>query len=216
MEDHVYGADALENVLAHFNVHLHKDDPDYLHGCVLREGTDPIFAYSRGSLSFQMPAPEFRNPADWLLDQTRITPHRAVATLYDDLASIEYDVGPSRWTIASYNSPFDVAVLGSFARRVLGDTKAKKFLNTFTMYSLDILQLARWGIHSGKILSYQAGLKSVAAALGITYTEDPNKIALTDLVAAEKVASYLLYGVDDDYNQKPRIARSEVQASDVR
>lgn len=215
MEDHIYGAQELENVVNHFNVNLNSRDPEYLSTCVLREGTIPLFAYSRGSLSFQMPAPDCRNPADWLLDQTRKTPSKALNAFFEELESVDYDNGPSRWTIASYNAPFDIAVLSNFARRVWGETRAKAFLDNFTFYHLDILQLARWGIQGGKILSQQASLKTVCAALGVTYNEDPSQIALSDLLAAQKVASKLLYGETNEHDQKPRSLSSQVSTTNL-
>jgi len=192
MEDHIYGGELLESLIAHFNIDLSREDPEYLLACVLKEGTDPLFSYSRGSLTFQMPVPEYRNPADWLLDKTRISPAKGFSTMLEDLDSIEQEGTSSRWTVASYNSSFDVACLKSVARRSLGDTKARSFLNNFSFFSLDILQLARWGIHSGSVPTQQASLKIVAAALKIPYEPDPDALALSDLKAAQKVAQTLL------------------------
>lgn len=212
-EDQRWNAYPLLHVVQRYNRGLNPESPEFLLPCSLKEGADPIFAYERGSLTFRVEPPKVLNPSEWLLDRSRLSSQVVLSLMQDDLAQIEQQDAHHRWTIASYNASFTTSAFLGWCRRVLG--VADSFQNDFNRYyALDGLSLVRWAQYQGSLKIREASLKSVAPALGIAYTYIPEESSLSELLAAQKVASALLSGKPHEHYQKPRVVSSQVPSKD--
>lgn len=212
-EDQLWNSHPLLDVIARFNRGLHRESPEMILPCSLKEGTEPLFGYARGSLTFRVEPPKVLNPSDWLLDRSRLSPQVVLSLIEDDLSQVEQRDEQHRWTIASYNASFTLSAFSGWCHRVLG--RDNWFENNFNRYyALDGLSLVRWAQYHGSLKIREASLKSVASALGIAYTYNPEESSLSELLASQKVASALLSGKPHEHYQKPRVVSSQVPSKD--
>jgi hypothetical protein len=65
---------------------------------------------------------------------------------------------------------FCLGVFVAWIKRVLGN-ESQAYLDAFNrFYTLDTLSLVRWAQYQGRLETHGASLKSVASALGVSYT----------------------------------------------
>lgn len=212
-EDLAWGHHSLDSVVNHFNRGLTPDSPERLAVCSVKDKA--LFAYERSALTYLLDPPARRDPLNWLLDKTRLSPRTVLAALAEDLLTISSDGQHQRWTLASYNGSFCLGVFVAWIKRVLGE-ESQAYLNAFNrFYTLDTLSLVRWAQYQGRLESHGATLKAVASALGVKYTLNPEALSLSELLAARDVAGTLLSGNNNEHYQKPRIPRSEIPSKDL-
>lgn len=190
-EDHVFGDEDLPLVVKRYNSHYHDKSPDRLVAFNF-PGGPPLFFYSRSALTFNVPAPEVRDPSEWLLRPGSMSARKVIEQLITDIDALT--VEPKlRWTLAGHNVSFDYEVLKHWAIRLLGEEEAKeRLLNKINSFEfLDTLFLVRWKMYSGDLDIPNAKLETVAKHLKIKTTDHT---AASDVETSRSVAKLLLGG----------------------
>jgi len=158
-EDQVYGKYNLIEFCSNYNKKLHPEDPDKL--MVFAFTTDePLFMYSKSSLTFNQEPPHVLDPTDWLLSKDVLPARKVALQLIESLS--QHDNIKERWVLAGHNVSFDYEVLYWWAKRILGKD-ADELLNRINRFVfLDTLHLSRWLQYSGQLPIKNANLSEIA------------------------------------------------------
>jgi len=192
-EDKVYGNVSIEKFVGNYNKGRMVAAPEYLRSFSFGNDCPPLFAYSTGSLTFNLEPPAIHDPAEWILDTKFQMAQKVLETLIEDLDS--WDHIKKRWILAGHNVKYDYDLICSWAERILGKEEAYQRLirkiNSFVF--MDTMTLARWFQYKRSLPEGTAKLSDIAKMLDINV--EGAHTALADVLMSREIANRLFEGL---------------------
>lgn len=192
-EDKIHGHLPIEKFVGNYNRGRMEAAPEFLRTFKFNSDSPPLFAYSTGSLTFNLQPPDIHDPSEWLLNSKAKMAKEVLENLIEDMD--QWDHIRKRWILAGHNVKYDYDLICSWAERLLGKEEAHQRLirkiNSFVF--MDTMTLARWFQYKKSLPEGTAKLSDIAKMLGLDI--ENAHTALADIEMSKQIADRLFEGL---------------------